>query len=75
MSRLALGPTKLCIQWVPGFWLVRGGSEAGGARSGSTDLQLLLRLQMSEAVLLVSQCAFMAQTGTALALTVCSEYD
>jgi len=51
-----------------------GGSKAAGASSGSTDLQLLLRLQMNEAVLLLSLYAFMAQIGTTLALTVCSEY-
>jgi len=75
MSRLALGPTKLPIQCVPGSGFLREGrSKAAGACSDSIDLQLLLRLQMNEAVLLLSLYAFMAQIGTVLALTVCSEY-
>lgn len=52
---------------------LEGESKAAGACSGSTDLHLLLRLQMNETVLLLSLYAFMAQTGTTLALTVCNE--
>ena len=48
MSRPALGPTQLLIQWVIGFFCPRGGGSSRGMML-ATHLHLVSRLRMSGA--------------------------